>query len=154
MYKLVILFLSVTTLASAQSPADTLDRGFFTEVTYSPQYRSSLSIGGYEKINIGEHFHAIMDIQIMYDGLDVYDKLRVGVGARFDNLQTLVFMPELNQKNWGTYNTPWCIEFVVDKKYLRFAASCEIYPDRAILSMKVRVQINTSRPRSNVKVRN
>ena len=155
MCKLIVLLgfcLSVTTILSAQSPADTIDRGFFLETSICPQYRSSISMGAYEKINVGDHFHAIMDVQIAYDGQDIYNRLRFGMGARFDDLQLLWFMPQLNQKNWGKYNTPWGIELVADKKHLRYSAMFDFYKDVVVLSLKVRGQINVNRP--NVKVRN
>lgn len=157
MYKIIIFFLSVTTLATAQSSADTLDQGFFVEAGICPSYQSSIGLGFYEKINIGDHFHTIMDAQLSYDGLDTYTRLRFGLGVRFKSLQIIGYIPQFNQKNWGGYNTPVGLDLVVDQKYLMLAASFDIYKDRIILTLKVRGQINLVRQgsvRPNVKVRN
>src|SRR3990167_7531119 len=133
-------FPKVSILLPVKCQADTLDRGFFLEGGFCPQDYSYIGIGLYEKIRLGEHFISIMDAKMVTDGIDIYNRIRLGVGLRYHRFHFLAFMPQFNQKNWKQFNTPFGVDVVYDTHYLMCAISVDIYRDTTALTLRVRFQ--------------
>lgn len=136
---IIIVIMGLLSL-SATAQRDTTDRGAFIEAGISRQDGGYVGIGVYEKVDFGKRMWAMMDYRVAVKGEELNSRLRFGIGVKYKKLRLIAYMPQLNQRNFGEYNTPFGFDIFEDREHIITCLGIDFYKDATVLTLKVRFQ--------------